>query len=630
MRDGNDLANCKLCSVSILAHKSDLIRHMNSERHKKKVSEVKNVSKLSTYLPVTDLDINVRKAELKLAGALAENNIPISFMDTLGPLCKDIFSDSAIAKNTNIHRTKATAILKNVLGNTFLEDINKKLRTEKNFFSLIMDETTDQSSLKQCCFTAVIYDENTNRVEHLFLDMVEVSSGTAAGLYNCLKQMLLNKNIPIENMVGFSSDTTNAMVGEHSSVFALLKNDLPHIALVKCSCHMIHLSSSKACLKLPRNVEDFLRSVGAHFSRSSKRQMKLKEFQEFFQVEIHKILAPAQTRWLSLKACVDRVLEQYIPLKAYLTETVFTDPSKTTEEMLITMNNQFTVVYLEFMSYVLSLATSFNTLFQSETSLLYKLKPEVENLLKTLSANFMTMGYIKSCANILNADFRNSTHLLGLDEIYIGLQAGESMEDLKKDENVPRAAIADFYKTCQEFYMEFTSDIIKRFDFGDPLFSIISVLNPLEAQHFKIKSLVPVLKRFPVLYKFVTAQKLDDEWRAHAMLDFHQHGLEVHGDNIDAECYWGKVFCMKNAAGEYLFSNIKIVISLLLILPFSNASVERKFSVLKNLKTENRNRLNTDTVVSLMATREGIKKLGGSVKFNPSNKMLSTNIWKKI
>ncbi|XP_069964757.1 uncharacterized protein [Bactrocera oleae] len=237
MRDGNDLANCKLCSVSNLAHKSDLIRHINSERHKKKVSEVKNIPKLSTYLPVTDLDINFRKAELKLDGALAENNIPISFMDTLGPLCKDIFSDSAIAKNTNLHRTKATAILKNVL-----EDINQKLRTEKNFFSLIIDETTDQSSLKQCCFTAVIYDENTNRVEHLFWDMVEVSSGTAAGLYDCLKQMLLNRNIPIENMVGFSSDTTNVMVGEH-------KSDLPHIALVKCSCHMIHLSSSKTCLK---------------------------------------------------------------------------------------------------------------------------------------------------------------------------------------------------------------------------------------------------------------------------------------------------------------------------------------------------------------------------------------------
>ncbi|KAF2887387.1 hypothetical protein ILUMI_18786, partial [Ignelater luminosus] len=138
------------------------------------------------------------------------------------------------------------------------------------------------------------------------------------------------------------------------------------------------------------------------------------------------------------------------------------------------------------------------------------------------------------------------------------------------------------------------------------------------AQQFKIKSLLSVLKRFPVLNQFVTAQKLDDEWRAHAMLDFAQHGLELHGDNIDAEYYWGKVFRLKNGAGQYLFPNIKIRMSLLLILPFSNASVERKFSVLKNLKTENRNRLNTDTVVPLMATRKGIKKVGDSVKFNPS------------
>ncbi|CAG5006021.1 unnamed protein product [Parnassius apollo] len=508
MKDGNDLAHCMLCSVSIIAHKSDLIRHMNSDRHKKKSLEIQNIPKISNYLPVMDLEINVRKAELKLAEALAENNIPISFSDILGPLCKEIFADSVIAKNMNLHRTKATAIINNVLGNTFLEDIYEKLRGEKIFFSLIMDETTDQSSLKQCCFTAVVYDENTNKVEHLFLDMVELSSGTAKGL------------------------------------------------------------------------------------RSSQRQLKFREFQEFFQVEIHKILTPAQTRWLSLKACIDRVLEQYTPLKAYLTETVFSDPSKTTEEMLITMNNQFTVVYLEFMFYVLALVTKFNVLFQSETSLLYKLKPEVENLLKTLSSNFMKISYIKSCANILNADFKNPTHFLSLNEIYIGLKAGESIEILKNDENVPRAAIAGFYRTCQEFYIELTSDITKRFDFGDPLFSIISAVNPSEAQQFLIKS--PVLKRFPVLYKFVTAQKLDDEWRTHALLDFEQHGLEIHGDNINAESYWGKVFRLKNAAGEYMFPNIKIVMSLLLILPFSNASVERKFSALRCLKTENRNRLNTE------------------------------------
>ena len=53
-----------------------------------------------------------------------------------------------------------------------------------------------------------------------------------------------------------------------------------------------------------------------------------------------------------------------------------------------------------------------------------------------------------------------------------------------------------------------------------------------------------------------------------------------------ADIYWSKVFKLKNSAGQYIFTNIKYVISLLLVLPFSNASVERKFSVLKNLKTK--------------------------------------------
>ncbi|KAJ8930422.1 hypothetical protein NQ314_016748 [Rhamnusium bicolor] len=363
---------------------------------------------------------------------LKEPDFALRFIDTLGALCTNIFPDSTIAKGINLHRTKATTILKNVLGNSFLEDINDTLGVEGNFFSLVMDETTDQSTIKQCCFTEIMYNNENNKVETVFLDMVEVESGTASGLHECLKDMLKKKHIPINNMVGFSSDTTNVMAGEHVSVFANLKKDIPHIALIKCSCHMINLSSSKACLKLPRTVEDLLRSLGAHFSRSSQRQHTFKGFQEFFQVDIHKILTLAQTRWLSLKTCVDRVLEQYIPLKAYLTEAVFSDPSKTTEEMLATMNNQFTTVYLEFMSYVLTLLTDFNTMFQAETPLLYKLKPEVENLLKTLSSNYLKMAYIKTCDDILKAEFKNTEHFVDLEKIYIGITATESIINLKK------------------------------------------------------------------------------------------------------------------------------------------------------------------------------------------------------
>lgn len=142
------------------------------------------------------------------------------------------------------------------------------------------------------------------------------------------------------------------MVSAHNSVFSHLKKEIPHIASVKCLCHMIHLAASKACLKLPKSIEDMLTSVGAHFSRSSLRQDKLKEFQDYFKVDIHNILSPATTRWLSLKACVDRVLEQYDVLAAYFRVEVLEDPSKVTDDILSALNNKFTRIYLEFMSYV--------------------------------------------------------------------------------------------------------------------------------------------------------------------------------------------------------------------------------------------------------------------------------------
>lgn len=83
---------------------------------------------------------------------------------------------------------------------------------------MIMDETTGQSSVKQCSLTAIFIDEN-NEVKTRFLDMFEMKSGTAESLYNELKESLLSKGIPLENITGFSSDTTNVMAGDHNSCF---------------------------------------------------------------------------------------------------------------------------------------------------------------------------------------------------------------------------------------------------------------------------------------------------------------------------------------------------------------------------------------------------------------------------
>lgn len=79
----------------------------------------------------------------------------------------------------------------------------------------------------------------------------------------------------------------------------------------------------------------------------------------------------------------------------------------------------------------------------------------------------------------------------------------------------------------------------------------------------------------------------EQEWRSHVDLPleyFRCEQSEFYRMNVDT--YWKKVFESKNGNGEPEFPNLKICISLLLCLPFSNASAVRVFSSMKNSSTQ--------------------------------------------
>jgi hypothetical protein len=159
----------------------------------------------------------------------------------------------------------------------------------------------------------------------------------------------------------------------------------------------------------------------------------------------------------------------------------------------------------------------------------------------------------------------------------------------------------------------------KRFVFDDPLFECITITNPALVKQFKTKSLANVLKRFPVLNNFIdNAQELDKEWRELALME-----LEPSNSNDIME-YWRKVFCLKNSLGKIYFPNILFVMRLLLALPFSNASFERLFSDLKNIKTMHRNKLKTDSLVGILRTKHSVVDC---ISFKLSTAMVKSKTW---
>ncbi|KAG5862656.1 hypothetical protein JTB14_007030 [Gonioctena quinquepunctata] len=112
---GDEFAFCKVCRFKMLAQKSCLYRHCASSRHLSNWRQVSENANISDIYKTNSLDDNIRRAEIELCGLVASNNLPFVVMDTLAPLCTQIFPDSAIARRLSVKRTEATAIVKEAL-----------------------------------------------------------------------------------------------------------------------------------------------------------------------------------------------------------------------------------------------------------------------------------------------------------------------------------------------------------------------------------------------------------------------------------------------------------------------------------------------------------------------------------
>lgn len=339
------------------------------------------------------LQEQVKRAEIKFAAFTAEHNLPFTVMDHLSDLVKDAFPDSAIANKVKCKHTKRRCIIKNVLASKFRNDIMEQLRKIK--FSIIIDESTDISATKQLALVVRYFCERRLTIRSQFLCLLEVTESDATTLTTILTSYFEKNTIPLDNIIGYASDTTNVMFGEHNSVVSQLKEKLPFLFAMKCLCHSAHLCASHACEKLPRVVEDLVRDIYSHFSHSAKRLAQYKRWQHFTGTEPHKLLKPAQTRWLSLEQCVRRVLEQWSALESYFKNSAENDRLVSSQNIYNALRNPIIKLYFQFLGFVLPKFTRFNKLFQSETPNIHFLTNYLASTYKGFLSCYLSATYIR-------------------------------------------------------------------------------------------------------------------------------------------------------------------------------------------------------------------------------------------
>lgn len=145
-------AKCKICDVIMVAELSNIKNHSKGLKHKRnEISKIKQkpITIFTTNKTETKFDVDVKVAEIKLTAFLAEHNVAFLATDHFADLLNSCFKDSAIAQNINLKKTKATAIIKNVISASYKSELAEYIKTVP--FSILTDESTDIGTIKTSC-----------------------------------------------------------------------------------------------------------------------------------------------------------------------------------------------------------------------------------------------------------------------------------------------------------------------------------------------------------------------------------------------------------------------------------------------------------------------------------------------
>ncbi|KAF0730139.1 zinc finger protein 862-like, partial [Aphis craccivora] len=311
---GDTYFSCTVCKKDYHGGISAVKKHAKAESHLSIANSRKNIipiNKNPVFHKASQLQTKSKEAEIRLSMFIIEHNIAIQTSDHLIPLFKSICPESDVVKNISCNRTKATAIVCNVIGKHGSANLIERMKT--NIFSIMIDESTDKSSVKHLAIVTRIVDSLSYDVKDEFAALIKVPKASAKDIFDAIVNFFNEMNVPYKkNLVGFASDGANVMFGKHHSVKSLLEKEVPQIFVIKCLCHSLALCASYACEKIPIGVEELIREIYTYMKYSYKRQANYKEFQCFVEVKPHKLLQPSQTRWLALLACVKRTDQIYV------------------------------------------------------------------------------------------------------------------------------------------------------------------------------------------------------------------------------------------------------------------------------------------------------------------------------
>lgn len=311
---GEKLSNSAMAPAKLKRHFSS--KHANLQSKEKNYFERllnNQMNQRKHFKKIVTLSDKAQIASYKVAEIIAKQLKPHTIAESLIlPACSEIvqimFDDDAKKEIMKIPHSDDT--IKNRIihmSDDIEKTVTNKLTTNKLYFALQIDESTDISGIAHVLGFVRFIDEN--KIVNQFLCCKQLTERTTGqNVFDSISSYLDKFNITWDQCVGICTDGAPSMVGSIKGFTTLAKKKNPNIISTHCFLHRESLISKTLPITLKSVLDKIVSMV--NYIKSRPLQSRLfKKLCESMEAQHVCLLLHCEVRWLSRGKVLNRILE---------------------------------------------------------------------------------------------------------------------------------------------------------------------------------------------------------------------------------------------------------------------------------------------------------------------------------
>lgn len=616
---GKSKKHMDLLKSSSLSVKNFFHNASSSTSNEGKVTNPPKNQSSNSILQVAGND--VLSAEILWALKVITSHFSYNSCKDINLLMQKMFPDSIIAKQFTCADKKCAYLCCFGIAPYFKSLLTQNVKQQDGFV-LLFDETLNiKLQVKQMDYYVRIWENDA--VVTKYIDSSFLGHATAEEMLEKMNTSSIN-GLPMANVLQLSMDGPSVNWKFFELFQQQLKSnyDCSSLNTGSCGLHIVNGAFKVGCEASEWKVKTLLSNLYFHFHDSPARR-------EDFSQLTNSTIFPLQFcphRWVENVIVAERALKIWDNVLNYvdavLSGKLKNPKNKSFEILKISASDLLMPAKIACFQSVASIFQVFLLKYQTDKPMLPFLLDDLLELLKNLLVRFLKPDILSKCTtikNYLDLDLSDTSSHLTYHKIDVGFSASKMVKSLKKSQKISDRQYMEYKLEAKHFLIAASKKFLEKCPLRFSIVRDISCLNPKRMENkdmcvTNMKNILNVLvqnKKIAehicdnVIFQF---RSLLDEANCTAELKHFSNEVNridsvLYGVCKDKDCY----------------KDLWKVLQKILLLSHGQASVERGFSVNRQVEVEN---LKQESIVSQRIIIDHVRSVGGILKVDITKGLL--------